>query len=127
MAPRKKKEEKVEEQEQIQDPSLKKAEDLKLSNDEPKEEVVEEVKEVEVKEEAVQTEVEVEEPKSKSTKADVKYEKLNLKTVPVPKIVSDSQHTYASFKELIEGYKAQNPAKYAQKEAILLAQLNALK
>lgn len=69
--------------------------------------------EVEASEEAPVVEAEVEE--------------TSVETEEVTPVVSDSNHTKASFTELIEKYKVQNPVKYEEKKEVLLAKLKTLK
>jgi hypothetical protein len=73
------------------------------------------------KEVVVENEVTEEAPVSQETSVEEVVE------TEAPVIESPREHTYASFLELIEKYKEQNPVKYEAKKDILLAKLKSLK
>ena len=73
-----------------------------------------------------ETPVEVE-ASAETPNVEVEAEQAPVETKEVTPVVSDSNHTKASFAEVIARYKEQNPAKYEEKKDVLLAKLNALK
>lgn len=73
-----------------------------------------------------ETPVEVE-TSAEAPNVEVEAEQAPVETKEVTPVVSDSNHTKASFSEVIARYKEQNPAKYEEKKEVLQEKLRSLK